>query len=69
MRRHRRALRAAQHERDGFAIALEAHQRQFGHVVRERDVAQDELHGVRAERDEVVHLAKNREATRIRTVF
>jgi len=32
-------------------------------------VAQDELHGVRAERDEVIRLAKNREAARIRTVF
>ena len=32
-------------------------------------MAQDELHGVRAKRDEVIHLAKNREAARIRTVF
>ena len=34
-----------------------------------RNVARDELQGVRAERDEVIRLAKNREAARIRTVF
>ena len=33
--RHRRALRAAQHEIDNFEIALEARRRQFGLAVRE----------------------------------
>ena len=58
MHRHRRALRAAQHEIDNFEIALEARRRQFGLAVRERNVAHDELHGVHAERDEVIRLAK-----------
>ena len=35
----------------------------------ERNAARDELQGVRAERDEVIRLAKNREAARIRIVF
>ena len=69
MHRHRRALRAAQHEIDNFGIAFEARQRQFGLTVRERNAAQDELHGVRAERDEVIRLAENRDAARIRIVF
>ena len=69
MRRHRRAIRAAQHEIDGFTIALEARRRQFGLAVRERNAAQAELQGVRAERDDVICLAENREAARIRTIF
>jgi len=67
--RHQRALRAAQHEIDNFRIALEARRRQFGLAVRERNAAQDELQGVRAERDDVICLAENREAARIRTIF
>ena len=43
VRRHRRAVRAAQHEIDNFAIALEAHRRQFGRAVVERNVARAEL--------------------------
>ena len=35
----------------------------------ERNAAWDELHGVHAERDEVIHLAENRDAARIRIVF
>ena len=69
VRRHRRAVRAAQHEIDNFTIALEARRRQFGLAVRERNAAQAELQGVRAERDDVICLAENREAARIRTVF
>ena len=69
VRRHRRAIRAAQHEIDNFGIALAAHQRQFGLVVAERNAARDELQGVRDERDDVICLAKNREAARIRIVF
>ena len=67
--RHRRAVRVAQHEIDNFEIALAARQRQFGLVVAERNAVRDELQGVCAERDEVIHLAKNREAARIRTIF
>ena len=67
--RHQREIRVAQHEIDNFKIALAAHQRQFGLAVAERNAARDELQGVRAERDEVIRLAKNREAARIRTVF
>ena len=43
VRRHRRAVRAAQHEIDNFTIALEARRRQFGHVVAERDATRVEL--------------------------
>ena len=43
VRRHRRALRAAQHEIDGFVVSLEARRRQFGLAVRERNAAQAEL--------------------------
>ena len=69
VRRHRRAVRAAQHEIDNFMIALAAHWRQFGLVVVERNAARDELQGVSAERDDVICLIENREAARIRTVF
>ena len=41
----------------------------MGLVVAERNVARDELQGVHTERDEVIHLAENREAARIRIVF
>jgi len=67
--RHRRAVRAAQHEIDNFTIALEARRRQFGLAVAERNAARVELQGVPAERDEVIHLAETREVARIRTVF
>ena len=46
-------------------IALEAHRGQFVHAVVERDVARAELQDVRAERDEVIHLAETREVARI----
>ena len=69
MRRHRRVVRAAQHEIDNFMIALEARRRQFGRAVAERDAARAELQGVHAERDDVIHLAKTREVARIRIVF
>ena len=67
--RHRRAVRVAQHEKDNFTIALAARRRQFGFVVVERNAARDELQGIHAERDDVIHLVENREAARIRTVF
>ena len=38
-------------------------------VVTERDAARAELQDVHAERDEVIHLAKTREAARIQMVF
>ena len=69
VRWHRRAVRVAQHEIDNFTIALAARQRQFGLAVAERNAARDELQGVRDERDDVICLAKNREAARIRTIF
>ena len=69
MRMHQRAVRAAQHEIDNFMIALAAHRRQFGLAVVERNASRDELQGVRAERDDVIRLAKNKEAARIRPVF
>jgi len=37
--------------------------------VRERNAAQDELQGIHAERDDVIRLAKAREAARIMIVF
>ena len=69
VRWHRRTVRVAQHEIDNFTIALAARQRQFGLAVAERNAARDELQGVHAERDEVIHLAENREAARIMIVF
>ena len=50
-------------------IALEARQGQFVRAVAERDAARAELQDVRVERDDVIRLAKTREAARIRTVF
>ena len=50
-------------------IALEAHRGQFVHAVEERDVARAELQDVCTERDDLIHLAKTREAARIQTVF
>ena len=41
--RHQRIVRAAQHEIDNFMIALEAHRRQFGRAVAERDAARAEF--------------------------
>ena len=41
--RHRRAVGVAQHEIDNFMIALEAHRRQFGLAVAERNAARAEL--------------------------
>ena len=38
-------------------------------VVAKRDAARAELQDVRAERDEVIHLAEIREVARIRTMF
>ena len=37
--------------------------------MRERNATQAKLQGIHAEQDEVIHLAKNREAARIRTIF
>ena len=49
--------------------ALDARWGQFVRAIAERDAARAELQGVRAERDDVIHLAETREAARIRTVF
>ena len=62
---HRRVVREAQNEIGNYMTALEAHRGQFVFAVAERDAARAELHDVRAERDEVIHLAETREATRI----
>jgi len=69
VRRHRRAVRAAQHEIDNFTIALAAHWRQFVCAVAERDAARAKLQGIHAKRDDVIRLAKTREVARTRTVF
>ena len=45
--------------------ALEDRWGQFVHAVAKRDVARAELQDVRAERDDVVRLAKTRETARI----
>ena len=50
-------------------IALEARRRQFGRAVVERNAVRAELQDVRAERDDVIRLAENREVARIRTMF
>ena len=67
--RHQRAVRVAQNEIGNFMTALDARQGQFVHAVAERDTARAELHGGCAKRDDVICLAENREAARIRTVF
>ena len=69
MCRHRRAAREAQQEINNAIIALEAHRVQLVNAVAERDAARAELQGVHAKRDDVIHIAKTREAARIRTVF
>ena len=69
MWRHRRVVRAAQNEIGNFMTALEARRGQFVRDIAERDVARAELQDVHAERDDVIRLAKTREAARIRTVF
>ena len=69
MRRHRRAVRAAQNAIGNFMIALEAHRGQFVHAVVQRDVARAKLQDVCAERDDVIRLAETKEAARIRTLF
>ena len=69
MRRHRRAAKEAQGETDNAITALEARWVQLVNVVLERDVARAELQDVHAERDEIIRLAKTREAARIWTVF
>ena len=69
MHRHRRVAREAQRETDNAIIALEACRVQLVNAIVERDVARAELQDVRAERDEVIHLAETREAARIWTVF
>ena len=65
MRRHRRAAREAQRETNNAILALEARWVQLVNAVVESDVARAEIHDVRAERDEVIHLAEDREAARI----
>ena len=50
-------------------IALEARRGQFVHAIAERDATRAELHGVHAERDDVIRLAETKEAARIRTLF
>ena len=67
--RHRRVVRAAQNQVGNYMIALEARQGQFVRAVAERDAALAEVQGIRMERDEAIHLAKTREAARIRMVF
>ena len=42
---------------------------QLVNAITERDVARAEIQDVRAERDEVIRLAKVREAARIQTMF
>ena len=69
MRRHRRVVRAAQNEIGNFMIALDARRGQFVHAVAESDAARVELQDFHAERDDVIRLAKTREAARIRTMF
>ena len=69
VRRHRRAVRAAQNEIGNYMTALEAHRGQFVHAVAERDAARAELQDVHTERDEVIRLAETREAARIQTMF
>ena len=49
--------------------ALDACRRQFGCAIAERDAARAKLQGIHAGRDDVIHLAETREATRIRIVF
>ena len=69
MRRHRRAAREAQRETNNAITTLEACRVQLVNAVAERDVARAEIQDVRAERDEVIRLAKAREAARIQTMF
>ena len=49
--------------------AFEARRGQFVRAIAERDATIAEVQGIRAERDEAIHLAKSREAARIRAIF
>ena len=69
MRRHKRAVRAAQNEIGNYMIALEACRGQFVRAIAERDAAIVEVQGIHVERDEAIRLAETRETTRIRTMF
>ena len=69
MRRHRRAVRAAQNEIRNYMTALDARRREFVHAVAEKDAARAELQDVRTERDEVICHAETREVARIWTMF
>ena len=66
---HKRVVRVARNEIGNYTTALEARRGQFVHAVAKRDAARAELQDVRAERDEVIRLAKTREAARIQTLF
>ena len=63
MRRHKRAVIAAQNEIGNYMTDLEAHWGQFVHAVAERDAAIAEVQGIHAERDEAIRLVESREAT------
>ena len=69
MRRHQRAVTAAQNEIGNYMIGLEAHRGQFVRAIAERDAAIVEVQGIHVERDEAIRLAETREAARIRMVF
>ena len=65
VRRHQRAVRAAQNEIGNYMTALEAHRGQFVRAVAERDEAITEVRVIHVERDEAIRLAESREVARI----
>ena len=69
VRKHQRAVRAAQNEIGNYMTALEACRGQFVRAVAERDAAIAEVQGIHAKRDEAIHLAESREVPRIRAMF
>jgi len=67
--KHRKAFSDAQAEIQNYHTALQARRNQVENAVRERNEAQAHMMQMTRERDDVMRLAENREAARVRALF